>query len=173
MNFFEDVRVQIGGRCIVKSEKGRIFVRAKRTVMLNTDKKLKLYYSISEVAQMLGVSETLLRFWEKKFPQLNPKRAGRDIRQYRREDVEMAKMIYHLVKERGMTLDGAQRRLRDNGDAARRNYELVDRLKAIREELVSMRDALDAFTYNDVEALKENIDSLKEEGSAFTPPIGN
>ena len=141
--------------------------------MLNTDKKLKLYYSISEVAQMLGVSETLLRFWEKKFPQLNPKRAGRDIRQYRREDVEMAKMIYHLVKERGMTLDGAQRRLRDNGDAARRNYELVDRLKAIREELVSMRDALDAFTYNDVEALKENIDSLKEEGSAFTPPIGN
>ena len=141
--------------------------------MLNTDKKLKLYYSISEVAQMLGVSETLLRFWEKKFPQLNPKRAGRDIRQYRREDVEMAKMIYHLVKERGMTLDGAQRRLRDNGDAARRNYELVDRLKAIREELVSMRDALDAFTYDDVEALKENIDSLKEEGSAFTPPIGN
>lgn len=141
--------------------------------MLNTDKKLKLYYSISEVAQMLGVSETLLRFWEKKFPQLNPKRAGRDIRQYRREDVEMAKMIYHLVKERGMTLDGAQRRLRDNGDAAKRNYELVDRLKAIREELVSMRDALDAFTYNDVEALKENIDSLKEEGSAFTPPIGN
>ena len=141
--------------------------------MLNTDKKLKLYYSISEVAQMLGVSETLLRFWEKKFPQLNPKRAGRDIRQYRREDVEMAKMIYHLVKERGMTLDGAQRRLRDNGDAARRNYELVDRLKAIREELVSMRDALDAFTYNDVEALKENIDSLKEEGSVFTPPIGN
>ena len=66
--------------------------------MLNTDKKLKLYYSIGEVAQMLGVSETLLRFWEKKFPQLNPKRAGRDIRQYRQEDVETAKMIYHLVK---------------------------------------------------------------------------
>lgn len=141
--------------------------------MLNNDKKLKLFYSISEVAQMLGVSETLLRFWEKKFPQLNPKRAGRDIRQYRREDVETAKMIYHLVKERGMTLDGAQRRLRDNGDAARRNYELVNRLKAIREELVSMRDALNAFTYNDVETLKENIDSLKKESFTPTPPIGN
>lgn len=137
--------------------------QTKKTGMLNTDKKLKLYYSIGEVAQMLGVSETLLRFWEKKFPQLNPKRAGRDIRQYRQEDVETAKMIYHLVKERGMTLDGAQRRLRDNGEAARRNYEVVDRLKAIREELVSMRDALDAFTYNDVEALRENIESLKEE----------
>lgn len=141
--------------------------------MLNNDKKLKLFYSISEVAQMLGVSETLLRFWEKKFPQLNPKRAGRDIRQYRREDVETAKMIYHLVKERGMTLDGAQRRLRDNGDAARHNYELVNRLKAIREELVSMRDALNAFTYNDVETLKENIDSLKKESFTPTPPIGN
>lgn len=141
--------------------------------MLNNDKKLKLFYSISEVAQMLGVSETLLRFWEKKFPQLNPKRAGRDIRQYRREDVETAKMIYHLVKERGMTLDGAQRRLRDNGDAARRNYELVNRLKAIREELVSMRDALNAFTYNDVETLKENIDSLKKESLTPIPPTGN
>ena len=141
--------------------------------MLNTDKKLKLYYSIGEVAQMLGVSETLLRFWEKKFPQLNPKRAGRDIRQYRQEDVETAKMIYHLVKERGMTLDGAQRRLRDNGDAARRNYELVNRLKAIREELVSMRDALNAFTYNDVETLKENIDSLKKESLTPIPPSGN
>ena len=131
--------------------------------MLNNDKKLKLFYSISEVAQMLGVSETLLRFWEKKFPQLNPKRAGRDIRQYRREDVETAKMIYHLVKERGMTLDGAQRRLRDNGDAARRNYELVNRLKAIREELVSMRDALNAFTYDDVETLRQNIATAREE----------
>ena len=114
--------------------------------MLNTDKKLKLYYSIGEVAQMLGVSETLLRFWEKKFPQLNPKRAGRDIRQYRQEDVETAKMIYHLVKERGMTLDGAQRRLRNNGESAKRNYEGVDRLKAIREELVSMRKELDYIT---------------------------
>ena len=140
--------------------------------MLNTDKKLKLYYSIGEVAQMLGVSETLLRFWEKKFPQLNPKRAGRDIRQYRQEDVETAKMIYHLVKERGMTLDGAQRRLRNNGESAQRNYEVVDRLKAIREELVSMRNALDAFTYNEVEALKENIEKLKEKTTP-TSPIGS
>lgn len=147
----------------------------KKTDMLNTDKKHKLYYSIGEVAQMLGVSETLLRFWEKKFPQLNPKRAGRDIRQYRREDVETAKMIFHLVKERGMTLDGAQRRLRDNGDTIRCNYEVVDRLKAIREELVNMRDALNVFTYNDVRTLKENIDHLKEEetGEPSTLPVEN
>ena len=83
------------------------------------------------------------------------------MRQYRKEDVETAKLIYHLVKERGMTLPGARQRLKDNREATLRNYELVDRLKNIREELVSMRDALDAFTYNDVEALKENIGNLQ------------
>ena len=113
--------------------------------MLNTDKKLKLYYSIGEVAQMLGVSETLLRFWEKKFPQLNPKRAGRDIRQYRQEDVETAKMIYHLVKEKGMTLDGARKRLKDNKRKSARTLEVIERLKSIKEELMEMKKELDAI----------------------------
>lgn len=131
------------------------------TMVPNQDKNLKLYYSISEVADMLGVNESLLRYWEKEFPQLCPKKAGRGVRQYCKEDVETAKLIYHLVKERGMTLPGARQRLKDNREATLRNYELVDRLKNIREELVSMRDALDAFTYNDVEALKENIGNLQ------------
>lgn len=134
------------------------------TMVPNQDKNLKLYYSISEVADMLGVNESLLRYWEKEFPQLCPKKAGRGVRQYRKEDVETAKLIYHLVKERGMTLPGARQRLKDNREATLRNYELVDRLKNIREELVSMRDALDAFTYNDVEALKENIGNLQSSG---------
>mgnify|MGYP000976230489 CR=1 FL=1 len=55
--------------------------------MLNTDKNLKLYYSISEVARMFDVNESLLRFWEKEFPQLRPKKGGRGIRQYRKEDI--------------------------------------------------------------------------------------
>ena len=128
----------------------------------NNDKELKLYYSIGEVAQMFGVNESLLRFWEKEFPQLNPKKAGRNIRQYRKEDIETVKLIYHLVKERGMTLPGARQRLKDNKDNTLRNFEIVERLKGIREELVSMRNALDAFTYEEVDALKENIESLKE-----------
>ena len=128
----------------------------------NSDKELKLYYSIGEVAQMFGVNESLLRFWEKEFPQLNPKKAGRNIRQYRKEDIETVKLIYHLVKERGMTLPGARQRLKDNKDNTLRNFEIVERLKSIREELVSMRNALDAFTYEEVDALKENIESLKE-----------
>lgn len=125
--------------------------------MLNTDKNLKLYYSISEVAAMFDVNESLLRFWEKEFPQLNPKKGGRGIRQYRKEDVETVKLIYHLVKERGMTLPGARQRMKDNKEATLRNFEIVDRLKSIREELVGMRDALDAFTYEQVEDLNRSL----------------
>ena len=127
--------------------------------MLNTDKNLKLYYSISEVAAMFDVNESLLRFWEKGFPQLKPKKGGRGVRQYCKEDVDTVKLIYHLVKERGMTLPGARQRMKDNKEATLRNFEIVDRLKSIREELLGMRDALDAFTYEEVEALKQNIQS--------------
>ncbi|MDE5710088.1 MerR family transcriptional regulator [Bacteroides sp.] len=125
--------------------------------MLNTDKNLKLYYSISEVAAMINVNESLLRFWEKEFPQLKPKKGGRGIRQYRKEDVETVKLIYHLVKERGMTLPGARQRMKDNKGATLRNFEIVERLKSIREELIGMRNALDAFTYEQVETLKETL----------------
>ena len=128
--------------------------------MLNTDKNLKLYYSISEVAAMFDVNESLLRFWEKEFPQLNPKKGGRGIRQYRKEDIETVKLIYHLVKERGMTLPGARQRMKDNKEATIRNFEIVDRLRAIREELVGMKLALDEFTYEDVESLKEKYHSV-------------
>lgn len=125
--------------------------------MQNTDKELKLYYSISEVAGMFDVNESLLRFWEKEFPQLRPKKGGRGIRQYRKEDIETVKLIYHLVKERGMTLPGARQRMKDNKEATLRNFEIVERLRSIREELIGMKEALDAFTYEDVEALKENL----------------
>ena len=121
--------------------------------MLNKDKNLKLYYSISEVAQLLGVNESLLRYWEDEFPQqLKPKRAGRGVRQYNAEDIEALKLIYHLVKERGMTLQGARQRLKDNRETTLRNFEAVERLKSIREE----------FTYNDVEALRQNIEASQE-----------
>lgn len=136
-------------------------VEKKEDVMLNTDKNLKLYYSISEVAAMFDVNESLLRFWEKEFPQLNPKKGGRGIRQYRQEDIETVKLIYHLVKERGMTLPGARQRMKDNKEMTMRNFEIVERLKAVREELMDMRDALDAFTYEDVEKLKENLQGLE------------
>lgn len=126
--------------------------------MLKKNKDLKLYYSVSEVAQMLGVSESLLRFWEKEFPQITPKKAGRGIRQYRKEDIDTLKLVYHLVKEQGMTLQGARQRLEvNNKNQTTSNFELLERLRAIREELVGMRDALNAFSYEQVEALKEQL----------------
>ena len=109
--------------------------------MLNTDKELKLYYSIGEVADMFGVNTSLLRFWEKEFPQISPKTAGRGIRQYRKEDVETIGLIYHLVKD--MTLPGARQRLKDNKEATVRNYEIMNRLKAIKEELLAIKGELD------------------------------
>ena len=110
--------------------------------MLNTDKELKLYYSIGEVADMFGVNPSLLRFWEKEFPQISPKTAGRGIRQYRKEDVETIGLIYHLVKEKGMTLPGARQRLKDNKEATVRNYEIVNKLKTIKEELLAIKREL-------------------------------
>lgn len=109
----------------------------------NPHKDLKLYYSIGEVAQMFNVNESLLRFWEKEFPQITPKKAGRGIRQYRKEDIEVIKLIYHLVKEKGMTLSGARQRLATSKEATALNFEVVTRLKEIREELFAIRKELD------------------------------
>lgn len=71
-----------------------------------------------------------------------------------KEDIETVKLIYHLVKERGMTLPGARQRMKDNKETTLRNFEIVDRLKTIREELLSMKKALDGFTYEQVDELK-------------------
>ena len=113
----------------------------------NANKDLKLYYSISEVARMFDVNESLLRYWEKEFPTIiSPKKAGGNIRQYRKEDIENIRLVYHLVKEKGMTLQGAKQRLRVNKEKTVQTAEVVSRLKEIREELVKLRKSLDYLT---------------------------
>ena len=103
---------------------------------LNRNKELKLYYSISEVASMMHVTETLLRYWEKEFPNIKPNKIGRGIRQYTKADIEQVKRVYHLVKERGMTLQGARDMLKRNkGGEIDRNVDVIERLKDIRAEL--------------------------------------
>ena len=125
--------------------------------MLNKENELKLFYSISEVAEMFNVNESTLRFWEKEFPALAPKKAGRGIRQYQQKDIEFVRLIHHLVKEEGMTIPGARQRLKVNKDNTVKKVEVLERLKAIRKELAGMRDALDVFTYDQVEELKDNL----------------
>ena len=110
---------------------------------IHTEKNYKLYYSIAEVAEMFDVNQSLLRFWEKEFPQIAPETNGRGVRQYRKEDVDTIALIYHLVKEKGMTLPGARQKLKDNKEATIRNFEIINRLKEIREELLSIKKELD------------------------------
>ena len=113
---------------------------------LRTDKELKLYYSISEVARMFDVNESLLRYWEKEFPMIAPKKTGGNVLQYRKEDIENIRLVYHLVTEKGMTLAGAKQRLKQNRESAASSAEIIERLKKVREELVSMRKELDYLT---------------------------
>ena len=85
----------------------RYSIKYKNEMAYNTNKDLKMYYSISEVAKMFNVNESLLRYWEKEFPIIAPRKAGGNVRQYRKEDIENIRLVYHLVKEKGMTLQGA------------------------------------------------------------------
>ena len=112
----------------------------------NPNKELKLYYSIGEVAKMFNVNESLLRFWEKEFPFITPKKAGGNVRQYRKEDIENIRLVYHLVKEKGLTLQGAKQILKVSKDPSIRTTEIIDRLLLVREELASMRKELDYLT---------------------------
>ena len=102
---------------------------------LNKNKNLKLFYSISEVAAMFNVSETLLRFWEKEFPNIKPRKSGHGIRQYTKEDIEEVRIVYNLVKVRGMKISAAKTVLSKNRKGASDTSEILDRLQSIRTEL--------------------------------------
>ncbi len=112
---------------------------------LNPDKELKLYYSIGEVAEMLGVSESLLRYWEKEFPSITPKKSGRNIRQYSRKDIKEIRLIHYLVKVKGLKLASAREALKNSRGKAERDMEIVSRLQAVREELVQIKKELDGL----------------------------
>jgi len=109
---------------------------------LNLHKDLKLYYSIGEVAAMFDVNETLLRFWEKEFPQINPRKTGRNIRQYTQEDIEQVRLVYNLVKVRGLKIAAAREALRKNKEGTVQMVEVVDRLRGIKAELQAIRKEL-------------------------------
>ncbi len=114
---------------------------------LNKNKDLKLYYSIKEVAAELSVTETTLRYWETMFPQLSPYKGANGVRRYTKEDIKTLRTIYHLVKERGLTIAGAKRQLKGAGvkESAENVSEVIDRLKAIREELLGIKEQLEVL----------------------------
>lgn len=107
---------------------------------LQTDKDLKLYYSISEVATMFDVNETLLRFWEREFPQqIAPTKGSRGVRKYTKDDIEQIRIVYNLVRVRGLKIAAAREALRKNHAGTVRTTEVVDRLRHIREQLVKIK----------------------------------
>lgn len=112
---------------------------------LNLNKELKLYYSIGEVAEMFGLTETLLRYWEKEFPSISPKKSGRNIRQYSQADIDEIRLIYNLVKVRGMKLAAARKAIRNSREEIARNLEVMERLEAVKAELLLMKKELDGL----------------------------
>jgi len=102
----------------------------------------KLFYSISEVAKMFGINQSNLRFWEKEFKQLKPKRNDKGTRFYTPDDIQTIKQIIYLTTEQKLTLDGARRKLSQKKDTIAKQQEVVERLKVIRKELIGISDAL-------------------------------
>ena len=113
---------------------------------LNTEKNLKLYYSIKEVAQMFNVSESMLRFWEKEVPMIKPKTTGNNIRQYTEDDIANIKMVYNLVKVRGFKLAAARKMLKENKSAVSSNTKAMELLISLRDELQKMKKQFDYLT---------------------------
>jgi DNA-binding transcriptional MerR regulator len=102
----------------------------------------KKYFSIGEVAGMLSVSTSLIRFWESEFDIIRPKKNRKGNRQFTREDIDNVRLIYHLVKEKGYTLQGAKELIRNSGDHLPEKVEIIDSLKKIRSFLVNIRKQL-------------------------------
>ena len=113
---------------------------------LNTDKNLKLYYSIKEVDEMVGVSESNLRFWEKEIPILKPKTTGNNVRQYTEKDIENIRAVYNLVKVRGFKLAAAKKMLRENKEGVDKNARVMEGLIKVRDELKELKKQLDYLT---------------------------
>ena len=114
---------------------------------LNTNKDLKMYYSIKEVAKELSVTETTLRYWESVFPQVSPYKGANGVRRYTKEDIKTLRTIVHLVKDCRLTLAGAKKQLKNGGakETAETNSDVIDRLQAIKEELLGIKMELETL----------------------------
>ncbi|MDR2042096.1 MAG: MerR family transcriptional regulator [Tannerella sp.] len=116
--------------------------------------KPKRYYSIGEAAQQCHIdNESTLRYWEKEFDEIAPRRNKKGTRFYTEEDLQVIRLIYQLVKVEGMTLEGAKKTLANKKNVADQ-AAMLSRLKGVRAELQSLIDALDDYGHNGVAPLK-------------------
>ena len=103
----------------------------------------KIYYSISEVAEMFQINQSNLRFWEKEFKQLKPRRNEKGTRFYSKNDLQLIKQIVFLVNDQKLTLEGVRKKLSDKKDVVAKQQEIKERLTTVREELKSMIALID------------------------------
>jgi len=119
------------------------FKKHKFYILLVMDDKLnKKFYKIGDVAEILNIPSSTLRYWEKEFTVIKPKRNAKNIRVYTVKDIETIKMINYLVKEKGLKLDAAQAMIKRNRDGISKQHEVVERLKAIKLQLLNLDEAL-------------------------------
>ncbi len=103
----------------------------------------KLFYSIGEVAAMFKVNASLIRFWEKEFDIIKPQKNKKGNRLFTKEDIENFHIIYHLVKEKGLTLKGAKLKLRENREDTIHNFEIVQSLNNIKAMLLDLKNHME------------------------------
>ena len=109
---------------------------------MHIDLPEKRYYGIGEVAKAFGVNTSLIRFWEKEFDVLKPKKNAKGDRKFTPEDVKNLQLIYHLVKDKGYTLDGAKIHLKESKFKTLQNFEIIRKLEHIKAELQKIKENL-------------------------------
>lgn len=102
----------------------------------------KMYYGIGEVAEAFGVNASLIRFWEKEFDIIKPKKNAKGNRKFTKEDIKNLQFIYYLVKERGFTLEGAKTHLKERGKESLSRFEIIRKMEGIKAELQKLKNQL-------------------------------
>ena len=130
----------------------------------------KLLYSMGEVTEMFDVNASLIRYWESKFDCIKPHKNKKGNRMFTPADVENLKLIYHLVKEKGMTLEGANMAMKRRGKSVQRDVSILERLQHIRAMLLEVRESLGDDTPAEyeapIEAMAELISDVEAEAQA-------
>ncbi|WP_303319126.1 MerR family transcriptional regulator [Flavivirga abyssicola] len=109
---------------------------------MHIDLPEKRYYGIGEVAKAFNVNTSLIRFWEKEFDALKPKKNAKGNRKFTPEDIKNLKLIYHLVKERGFTLEGAKIHLKEGKKDTLTNFEIINKLEDVKNQLIKIKQHL-------------------------------
>lgn len=109
---------------------------------MHIDLPEKLYYTIGEVSKAFDVNQSLIRFWEKEFDAISPKKNAKGTRRFTPEDIKNLELIYHLVKERGFTLEGAKTHLKEGKKEILSNFDIIRKLEGVKAQLLEIKSNL-------------------------------